>query len=170
MRVTVSGLAEVQEQIDGLKARLRDMSPVLDVAVADTQALIDDAFDAQASPGGVQWAPRTAASLQIRTRRRGDPGRTLQDTLRLRSSIAVSRGPTTLRFGTNVAYAGLHQLGGSVRVFGRGAPKNVPARQFLPVESQGGGRYRLMTSGPAGAHWASVRRTVAEYLRTGRIT
>lgn len=163
-------MAEVQAQIDGLKARLRDMSPVLDVVVADTAALIDDAFDAQASPAGVQWAPRTAASLQIRTKRRGSPGRTLIDTSRLRSSIAVTRGPTTLRFGTNVEYAGLHQLGGAVRVFGRGSPKSVPARPFLPVDSQGGGRFGLMTSGPAGAHWAQVRRMVAEYLRTGRVT
>lgn len=170
MRVSVTGMAEVQAQIDGLKSRLRDMSPVLDVVVADTAALIDDAFNAQASPSGVQWAPRTPASLQIRTRRRGDPGRTLIDTGRLRSSVAVSRGPTTLRFGTNVAYGGVHQLGGSVRVFGRGSPKQVPARPFLPVESQGGGRFGLMTTGPAGAHWTQVRRMVVEYLRTGRVT
>lgn len=169
MRVSVTGMAEIQAQIDGLKSRLRDMSPVLDVVVADTAALIDDAFDAQSSPSGVQWAPRTAASLQIRARRRGSPGRTLIDTGRLRSSIAVERGPTTLRFGTNVAYGAVHQLGGNVRVFGRGSPKSVPARPFLPVDGSAG-RFGLMTTGPAGAHWASVRRMVAEYLRTGRVT
>lgn len=170
MRVTVTGMREIQAQIDGLASRMRDMSPALEVVVADTQALISDSFAAQAAPNGVAWAPRTPASLRIRVARRGSAGNTLTDTARLRNSVAVERGPTTLRFGTNVAYGAAHQLGAQVRVFGRGPAKTLPARQFLPVDSLGGGRFGLMTTGPAGAHWASMRAIVSEYLRTGRVT
>lgn len=68
MEISVSGVVEVQKLLEGVTGRFSDLTPVLEVAVADTIALIDDAFEAQRSPGGDAWADLSPATASIRAR------------------------------------------------------------------------------------------------------
>lgn len=166
MPITSTGIDETRARFEAIAARLRDLSPVMEVAAADTRTLVDDSFQNSVSPDGVAWQPFAEATLRISPRRVG--GRLLVDTARLRNSIATKYTARGFTFGSNVAYGGPHQFGARTQVFGRGRKRQLPARPYLPIE--GGGRYRLMTSGPAGAHWSAVRVMVATYIRTGEIT
>ena len=96
-------------------------------------------------------------------------GKPLVDTARLRNSITGNAGARGFSFGTNVAYAGPQNFGARIRTFGRGSPRQLPARPFLPVTGSGG-RFSLMTGGAAGAHWTRTRSMIAHYIRTGEIT
>lgn len=170
MKIEVSGIDETQQRLEEIRARLADLTPVMQVAVADTVTLIDDSFDGQRSPGGQPWAPLSAITI---ARRRRGPGngfpRILINTGRLRQSITGQAGNKGFHFGTNVVYAGAQQFGNpNNRYLGR-ARAPIPARPFLPVESRGG-RFGLMNTGAAGQHWTAVRRMVAHYIRTGELT
>ena len=159
---------EAAQRLETLADRLRDMSPILTVIAEDTRTLIDDSFQVSASPDGSAWAPftDTGATFKINPRREG--GKLLVDTARLRNSITAFADRGSLRFGTNVAYAGAHQFGAGIRVFGRGATKRLPARPFLPIDGTPGS-FRLMTTGRAGDHWTRVRDDIRHWLRTGEI-
>lgn len=169
MKVEATGIDEAQRALEEMRARLANLTPVMQVAVADTVALIDDSFDSQSSPGGAPWAPLKATTI-ARRRKGGGSGspRALVDTGRLRQSITGQAGATGFRFGSNVAYAGAQQLGNpNNRFFGR-ARAPIPARPFMPIEKQGG-RFGLMTTGRAATHWSQIRAMVAKYIRTGQI-
>lgn len=169
MRITVSGISETESLFREIAARARDLTPVLEVAAADTVTLIDDSFEAGSAPDDAPWAPLSPATVAIRNRRRGRGiVKPLQDTTRLRRSITATGGASRLAFGTNVPYAAPQQLGASIRIFGRGSA-SIPARAFLPVTSGEGGRFSLMTGGRAGVHWTRVRAMVDRYIRTGEI-
>jgi phage gpG-like protein len=170
MKLEATGIEETQRALEEMRARLANLTPVMQVAVADTVALIDDSFDAQASPGGAPWAPLKQTTIARRRKGGGNASpKALIDTGRLRQSITGQAGPTGFRFGTNVVYAGAQQLGNpSNRFFGR-ARAPIPARPFLPVE-RGGSRFQLMTTGSAGTHWSQIRAMVAKYIRTGEIS
>jgi phage virion morphogenesis protein len=152
--------------MSALAERLRDMTPILTVLAEDTRTLIDDSFQASKSPDGTPWAPLSDATIRIKPRRAG--GKPLVDTARLRNSITAVGGTSSLRFGTNTKYAGPHQLGANVRVFGRGSPKTLQARPFLPIAGTPG-RFSLMTTGAAGTHWTRVRADIRAWLRDGVI-
>lgn len=176
MGVTVSGVDGVVAMLEAAKGRLRDLGPVLSVVAADTVTLIDDSFAGGHTPENVAWAPLSPKTL---ARRRGGSGNPLVDTGRMRSSVTAYGRGTTLAFGTNVGYAPPQQWGASRsgtlkrRSAGRdaGSPFTVtiPPRPFLPIRKSGGG-YALMTVGAAGAHWDRMRRMVATYIATGRVT
>lgn len=66
MRIQATGIDEAQQRLEEIAARLADLTPVMQVAVADTVTLIDDSFDGQRSPSGAPWAPRSEATDSIR--------------------------------------------------------------------------------------------------------
>jgi len=162
MRITAEGFAEVEDTLKGVKSRIENLKPVLDVALMDTVTLIDDSFDSQRSPGDIEWAPLLPATIERRRKGGGNASpQILIDTGRLRQSITGRTNRKGFEFGTNVVYAGAHQ-------FGRPG-KNLPARPFLPVDAEDGGSYKLSTTGAGGRHWSEVRRMIANYIRTGRV-
>lgn len=63
-------------------------------------------FD-ETAPGGLPWLP------SIRKQRQG--GRTLTESGRLRDSLAYAVGAGYVEWGTNIAYAGVHQAGATIR-------------------------------------------------------
>lgn len=64
-------------------------------------------FERESAPDGNPW-PQS-----IRAKQEG--GKTLSDTLRLLKSITHEAGPASVAVGTNVEYAAIHQLGGTIR-------------------------------------------------------
>jgi phage gpG-like protein len=151
------GAREAEERMAAIAERLRDLSPVMRVAAADTMTVIDDAFAQSRSPDGTPWEPLAESTV---ARRRLGSSTPLVDTGRLRASMFARATPTGLAFGTNVEYAAPHQIGNDA-----GRP---PRRAFLPAESVGG-RWGLTSTGPGGTHWARVREMVRRYIATGEV-
>ena len=170
MKVEATGIDDVQVRLEEMRSRIANLRPVMQVAVADTVTLIDDSFDSQTSPSGTPWDGLSDTTIARRRKGKGEGSpRALIDTGRLRQSITGEATDKGFRFGTNVIYGGAQQFGNPKnRFFGR-QPAPIPARPFMPVEKSGS-RFRLMSSGAAAAHWAQIRRMVAEYIRTGEIT
>ncbi len=90
---------------------------------AEAVDLVADGFRGSKAPDGSPWRPLSRA--RARNRRRGDRGKPLIDTGRLRASVTARPVVTADGFaiGTNLTYARTHQ-------YGRGA---IVARPFLPV-------------------------------------
>lgn len=122
--------ASLTGDFDALKALREDLARVgadgVALAVkgmaAEAVDLVADGFRSSTAPSGAAWRP--LARARSRNRRRGDRGKPLVDTGRLRASVTarpvVTRDSFTI--GTNVIYAATHQ-------YGRGP---IPARPFLP--------------------------------------
>jgi phage gpG-like protein len=155
---------EAAQRLQSIADRLRDMRPILEIVAADARTLIDDSFHTGTSPDGSPWAPLSEATISISPRRAG--GKPLVDTARLRNSVTATADARSMRFGTNVRYAGPQNFGARVRLFGRGAQKTLPARPFLPIDGVPG-NYTLMQRGRAGEHWSQARESIRRWLLTG---
>jgi len=95
------GLARVAE---GLRSPLPLMRDIAGFLKKET----DENFAAQGRPAWLGLSPRTL-------KRRGADAKILQDTGRLAGSIATSYDRTHATVGTNVRYAAIHQLGGTIQ-------------------------------------------------------
>lgn len=85
------------------------------------------AFDRQTSPDGRTWLPRSPKYAKQLNRRR--PGRKLLAvTLHLKNSRQYQVSGDSAKYGSNVKYARIHQLGGKA---GRQHKANIPARPYL---------------------------------------
>jgi len=125
-------LGKLIRQMDQLGSRkpelLRDLA-------AEGLARVQEGFEQGRAPDGSTWAPLAL--------RQGQP---LLDTGRLRSSITYALTSSGFSLGTAVAYASIHQYGGTIRAKSGGVLKwqvggrwytaksvVIPARPFLPI-------------------------------------
>lgn len=67
-------------------------------------------FDAQVSPAGAAWAPLAAATAK----RKKGPGILTEDGT-LRGTVVYQVSANAVRIGSNMVYAAIHQLGGTVK-------------------------------------------------------
>lgn len=90
---------------------------------AEAVDLVAEGFRGSKAPDASAWRP--LARARARNRRKGDRGKPLVDTGRLRASVTARPVVTADSFtiGTGLVYAATHQ-------YGRGA---IPARPFLPL-------------------------------------
>jgi phage virion morphogenesis protein len=79
---------------------------------------------------GQRWQPFSANTFKINPKRKG--GKLLQDTGALRLSIKGYRTQDGLQWGSKYKYAGFHQYGANLRVFGK-YPAKLPSRPFVYV-------------------------------------
>lgn len=108
--------AEFDEVRRVLDARLQDARPVLRAVGMQLMRSVDLQFRAEGARFGAKWKPSRRALKQR--------GQTLHDTGRLSESI-VSGGvgagsiyrlsESSLEIGSNLAYAAIHQFGGTIR-------------------------------------------------------
>ena len=127
------------KQVDRVSKRLHQILNNL----ADPRELLDEIggylvssthlrFEDTESPAGEPWAEWSEAT---QARRAG--GVILTDTERLSDSITHQVGKDQVEIGTNVLYAGVHQLGAAKGAFGtddHGRPipwGDIPARPYL---------------------------------------
>lgn len=153
--IRVKGLDQAIASLDETQRRLLDLTPVFRVAGEDLKTLIDDSFETSRAPNGQPWETLKPATIRKRRQRSSKP---LVDTGVLRNSISYSASARTLRFGTNVPYAGFHQFG----------TEHIPPRPFLPVEPAGDG-FTLMRTGPAGDELAAIEQMIVDYILTGKL-
>lgn len=131
---------DVRRALAGLKDAAADLEPAMDEIGGYLTAATQRRFERGAGPDGKAWPP------SIRARATG--GRTLLDSGRLANSITWRAGRNSVEVGTNVIYAAIHQLGGTIRAktekgltfripgvgFRRKASVTIPARPFLGVD------------------------------------
>lgn len=101
----------------------RAVTDVVKAVAAEAQDLVAEGFRRSTAPSGAPWRP--LAQARARNRRRGDRGKPLVDTGRLRASVTTRPriDATGFTITADPIYAATHQ-------YGRGA---IPARPFLPI-------------------------------------
>lgn len=90
-----------------LRALAGDLTPVMDEIGDQLVANVLERFRRGVGPDGQAW-PRSGRAEE-------EGGQTLVDAGRLRDSIVSEAGPSSVTVGTNVLYARIHQLGGTIR-------------------------------------------------------
>lgn len=195
MTVQATGLAEAIRHLEAVQARARNLKPVLDVAAADTVALIDDAFETSIGPNGAPWEGLADSTLLGRARRAAGPsfGRALIGPL-MPGQSRRKRRRWTRRRSERALHAVMNakplvdtgRLRGSINSIATSTALNFgtnvvyagamqfgsrprPPRPFLPVEGPKGGLH-LMQTGVAGEHWARIRAAVKRYVLTGEVS
>lgn len=164
IRLGKGGTLEAIGTLKEVKRRMRDLRPPMRVGAVALTKLIDDSFEEQRHPGGAKWQDIKRKTKKARAKRRRSKSsstRILIDTGRLRRSwFARVKGRKVIEFGTNVPYGAPHQAG---------APKRkIVARRMGPVRLVGT-RWELVTTGPAGKYFTTLRRSILDYIRTGRV-
>lgn len=152
-RITVRGLSEALRDLDEVEGRLNDLTPVMEVIGEDLKTFVDDRFDTSTDPTGAPWQPLKASTV---AKRRKGSARPLIDTGNLRNSIATRPGPRSLRIGTVVPYAPVHQFG----------TKHIPQRRFLPFTPDGSD---FESEGLAGEELREIENALVTYIIEGRI-
>ena len=116
-----AGLAALQKQRAAVAAKGRRVA--IKAMAAEATDLVAEGFRVSVSPSGARWRP--LAQARARNRRKGDRGKPLVDTGRLRASVTTRPrvGEDGFAITADPIYAATHQ-------YGRGA---IPARPFLPL-------------------------------------
>jgi phage gpG-like protein len=113
-------LTRVKDGLQDLKKPLRDSGTYMEGSIGRR-------FRAGA------FAPLSPTTIKIHPRRAG--GKPLNDTGRLRMSVSSGAIQTvsgnTLRYGTNLVYAPIHNFGGTA-----GWGSRIPQREFLYFDAQ----------------------------------
>jgi phage virion morphogenesis protein len=124
-------------------ARMADMSPVMyDISMVLVDG-IEEAFARQADPAsGAAWPHLSDTTIEAREKKGYWPGKMLQQTGRLVSSMVPDWGPTFAAAGTNVIYATTMHYGAERGEFGttkHGAPipwGDIPGHPFIGLSSE----------------------------------
>lgn len=109
-RAVQADLAQLVRQADSPAAAMNAIGAYM---MAATQRR----FDRETGPDGVKWArlsPRTAAKRIGRTRRGHE--NILRVKARLYASLAYEASADQVAIGTNLEYAAIHQLGGTIKI------------------------------------------------------
>jgi phage virion morphogenesis protein len=117
-----------------------DFTPAMRAIAGLMESETRQRFEDSRAPSGLPWLPSQRAI--------DDGGKTLVDTGALLTSIASAFTATEAVAGTNLIYAAIHQLGGTIRPrtkkalktpFGPRGSVRMPARPFLgfgPAEQE----------------------------------
>ena len=123
MDVEVRGAEAVIRMLERV-ANVDPRAPLEEIGIYLHRRVLEG-FERQRDPWGRPWEP-----LSPETVRRKGSSRILEDTGRLRQSIAWrTLGRDAVVVGTNVEYAPVHQFGSDER--------HIPARPFLPLAEEG---------------------------------
>lgn len=134
-------LGAAQAGLERLSRTLWDLWSTMDAIGAYLVSSAHRRFERQAGPDGKAWPQSLRARIQ--------GGWTLLDSGRLRASLTWLAGRDTVEVGSNVIYAAIHQLGGTIRaknapnlrfkILGRWVSKPsvvIPARPFLGIDRE----------------------------------
>ena len=113
-------ISQVEAGLGRLLANTRDTRPMMRGIATELLSLTEDNFENE-SWGGERRAAETG-------------GKTLQKSGQLVASITGKAGNSYARIGSNKVYAAIHHLGGKA---GRNKKVRIPARPYLPMNSDG---------------------------------
>lgn len=154
--VKITGVDAVVKELSGARDRVRNLTPVMRVAVEDIKAFVSDRFAGEVDPEGNDWQELSQEFADARRAGKGSGPdiKILTDTARLRNSVSGTAAVDGLEFGASADYAGQHQFG-----------KGVPKRAFLPIDDD----LQPLEVGPSGRLWAEIRAMVERFIHTGRV-
>lgn len=109
-------VAEVQAAFSRLIALGGDLHAVMESIGEAVRASTRHRFETGIGSHGLPW------------KKSAGPGKTLVDTGRLRDSISYAAGDASVRIGTSVRYAAIHQFGGTI------LPKKGKSLRFKTAE------------------------------------
>lgn len=133
VRAALAGLLAASEDLSG------PMAEIGEALVSST----DRRFEEGRRPDGTAWPPSLRAIY--------GGGQTLVDTATLRDSVTYEHDASSVRVGTNVLYAAIHQFGGRIEARGGKAlvfalpaglgwavvqSVTIPARPFLGIDDE----------------------------------
>ena len=119
---------EVRRALRRIAGALADPSPAMRAIATRLADRAEDAFETQASPGGMPWPALKPATERARNKSGHVPITILQRSGALVRSILADWSPTEAVAGTNLVYAATHQFGDPER--------NIPARPFLGASGE----------------------------------
>ena len=130
--------------LDRLGSLERDTKPLLDAIGTGLVASTEMRFQSNTAPDGTPWAPLNPAYAEFRR-----PGPILVQSAALMRSITFRAGYHTLRIGSPMIYAGVHQWGATIRpvrakalAFEMGGhlvlarKVTIPARPYLGISDE----------------------------------
>lgn len=140
LRYDLSGLKNANRQLAKMLRRAGDLTPLMDVIGARLVTSTQHRFEAGRGPDGEPWQPSIRAKAQ--------GGRTLVDRGHLRDSVTHEPTSDAVAVGSNLVYAAIHQLGGTVQAradgyltmkipgvgWRRKKSVEIPARPFLGLD------------------------------------
>lgn len=118
-------ISQVEAGLGRLLANARDTRPMMRGIAAELLSLTEDNFENE-SWGNEKW-PQSRRAAE-------NGGKTLQKSGQLAASIESRAGNGYARIGSNKVYAAIHHLGGKA---GRNKKVHIPARPYLPMNSDG---------------------------------
>lgn len=125
--IGLNDLGVAQLKLETLARRSADTSPLMRNIGAALESSTLQRFEDERGPDGKRWKPSHRARTQ--------GGQTLTDSARLKTSITHRATRDQVEVGTNVIYAGIHQLGGTIRAKGGRLKFNIPGLGFRsPME------------------------------------
>jgi phage virion morphogenesis protein len=105
--IELTGHEAALSQLGSAVDRLEHPAPLFDLIGAMLVTSTEDRFERETDPEGNPWPP------SIRALTTG--GKTLTDTAYLRNSLEHVASDDGVEVGTNVPYAAIHQVGGTIR-------------------------------------------------------
>ncbi len=153
--IQVEGLARLKQRLKVTADKLQNMRQFWSsVGMYVQKQTIKERFNKEQSPEGQKWKPLAPATIKRKKRHKRGNMKILQDTGELRKSVAYEARDDSVRVGSVLKYARIHQFGGTVEVSRLGQYKrdhknhrfkrkgnsysyshkvNIPARPFLGV-------------------------------------
>ncbi|MDP5308730.1 phage virion morphogenesis protein [Paracoccus spongiarum] len=110
---------EARRRLQEMLDRMDNRRPFLEAVGDRLVRAASDSFRNERAPDGTPWTPLAARTIQNRIRKGQVPLTILRSNTRIGSSLAgsINRVATNdeVRVGSPVAYAAIHQLGGTIR-------------------------------------------------------
>ena len=162
MKVTMTSDG-LEIALAGLGARATDLRPAMDEIGAMLMTSTDMRFERQVDPEGAAWTPNAPSTAKQKAKVGHEL--ILQMSGRLRGSITRQAESNSVTVGTNLAYARIHQLGGTIN---REASVRQIYRKFVETKGKAGVHRELLpgfvkksqsnfeTSHPVGAHGITI--------------
>lgn len=138
--------SSMKKELKGFVKKVKDMTPAMRNFGEYMKRVTDERFKGEHDPEGKPWVKHSSVTLEMSYGMKGKKTRTKKGGLtkgfsrfsarrkiltashRLRDSTTYQALRRGLRFGTNVIYGRIHQLGGMA---GRGRKVKIPARPYL---------------------------------------
>lgn len=113
------------DKLRQLAAKGRDLEPFMRKAAGIMADAVEENFEEEGRP---HWPSLSTATIKDRQRTGNWPGKMLQRSGQLASSISRHYDDTSASVGTNKTYAAIQHLGGKA---GRGKKVEIPVREYL---------------------------------------
>lgn len=113
------------KRLEAIAHKSSDLRPFYRSAAAIIADAVEDVLEKEGRPS---WSPLADATIKDRERKGHWPGKMLQVSGQLASSIARGYGSDHAYVGSNKVYAAIHQYGGPAE---RGRKATIPARPYL---------------------------------------